>query len=609
MAKRIYFLFICLFLSVASRAQIEFKAQTNSEKIGINEILQINFVMNQEGDNFQKPHLGDFREVGGPMVSVSNSWINGVKSFQKSYTFYYEPKRKGIFTIGSATIEIDGKKYKTEEFEIQVTDAVEHKQQTQQQAHRSPWASFFEEEEPTRQAPQLPNPVDASRGVFVEAELSSTSPYINQPVNLVYRLYVGKETGVMAIQLKNMPKFENFWNYSEEQRNAQQPKEVLYKGKNYRMIELKRVILLPQQAGNISIEPLELDVMVEDFTGHYDFFGYPEITRSEKRIATKKQVVEVKALPLQNQPEDFLGAVGIFDFSVKVNKASVEANEAIELEVKVNGAGNLQLLSLPKPEVSSDFELYDPQRIESITKDLSKGMQGSVAQKYVIIPQYKGKYTIPPIKFSYFDLVTKSYKTLQSSPLTIDVLTGDEKSTNSLKAEVNQTKEIFNQIKTSANFKAVKSSKGFYDSLWFYLLLLHPLVVIPLGVFLARKRAHYISDVSGVATRNNQRLVKRYLKQAKDKIGTSELFYTSLERCLHNFLKAKLKMETSEMSMNHIGKMLVENGVSQEIVEEFSQLKARCEMARYSPFDVQSMHTDFSLALTVISRLEKHFKA
>ena len=122
--KRILTL-ICLLIINFSFSQIKFEAEVSKNNLGVNENLRIDFKMNKDGDNFNPPPFEGFSVVGGPNQSVSNSWVNGVRSFSKTYSYFLSPIKKGKYTIGQASIEIDGDIYKTMPIQVKVTEAVQ----------------------------------------------------------------------------------------------------------------------------------------------------------------------------------------------------------------------------------------------------------------------------------------------------------------------------------------------------------------------------------------------------------------------------------------------------------------------------------------------------
>src|SRR5690606_26152560 len=161
------------------------------------------------------------------------------------------------------------------------------------------------------------------------------------------------------------------------------------------------------------------------------------------------------------------------------NKTSTKANEPIELTLTVNGKGNLDLLNLPKPVVPNALELYEPEKINRVNKSIAVGMEGSKTEKYIIVPQYKGTYTIAPITFSYFDTNSKSFKTITSDSLTIEVTDGPELPTNDdLKSKVEVVnKQEIQPLNTNINWY---SGNFMVNNNSFYIWWLAPLLLLPM---------------------------------------------------------------------------------------------------------------------------------
>ena len=120
--------YLCLSIILIGQilwAQVQFEAKVSRTSIALNERLRVDFVMNEDGDNFSPPPFDGFRLVGGPNQSVSFSWVNGKKSFNKTYSYYLMPLQRGNLTIKQASIEIEGQVYKTSPIVVNVTAAAE----------------------------------------------------------------------------------------------------------------------------------------------------------------------------------------------------------------------------------------------------------------------------------------------------------------------------------------------------------------------------------------------------------------------------------------------------------------------------------------------------
>ncbi|WP_370000947.1 BatD family protein [Winogradskyella sp.] len=569
-------------------AQVKFEAKVSKEKLGVNERLRIDFEMNQDGDNFVPPSFEDFTVVGGPNTSVSNSWVNGKRSYTKTYSYFLAPKGRGKFTIKQATIEIDGEIYKTFPVTVTVTAAVER-------PNAPPEASDI-----------------ASENIHLVAEVSKTNPYLNEGFTVVYKLYVSPETGVSNWREKDNPRYNDFWSQNIEIKGLNIQKG-LYKGEEYRYVVLRKTVLYPQKTGKLKLEPLVLDITVEVPSGRADIFGRQIMTKVPKTVTAGSRTINVKALPEQGKPSDFKGAVGDFQFSVTTSKNQLNATESLQAKIEVSGNGNLKLFELPKLTTPSSLEVYEPEHSENVNTNLN-GMRGRISDTYTIVPQYRGKYPIPPVSFSYFDLKTESYKRITSEEIVIDVLEGPMASTNnndnskvSTKQTVRPNTSTFAFIKTSSDWSNIES-ESFFKSTEFWGMLLLPFLVIPLAIIIRRKKDERDADVQGNRIRKADRLARKYLSEAKKNLGQKEVFYESLERALHNYLKAKLNIETSDFNKEKIENLLKQRDVDENVVSDFISILESCELARYTPITQVTMQNDYDKAAKTISQIDKQLR-
>nr|WP_244526737.1 BatD family protein [Pseudozobellia thermophila] len=588
MFKNILTFFMVAIAALGTYAQdddaITFEMKLSKDKLGINERLRVDFTMNKDGDNFTPPDFEGFRVLMGPSQSISSSWINGVRSYSKTYSYTLAPTARGEFTIKQATIVIDGKVYKSLPRKVEVTAAVD------------------------KPSDQMTIDDVADEGLHLVAEVSKTNPYLNEAISVVYKLYVAPSISVSNYQPLDNPKYNNFWSQDIPVRRLS-AENGTYKGKPYRYVVLKRVVLYPQKSGKLEIEPLSLDVTVDVPTTKRDFFGGRIYSQTNKTVSAGRRTINVKPLPEKNKPANYGGAVGNFDFSVSTSKTTLNASESLQAIVEVSGKGNLKLFQLPEPDLPGSLEVYDPEFSENVRTTLS-GSQGKVSNSYTIVPSFKGKYPIPSITFSYFDPSSETYKTLSSDEIIINVKEGPVNSAvanlpgNAGAKRVVTTGDQFNFIKLKPDLRAI-GTNYFFGSTRFYLWLLLPLLLIPVAIALGKKREAIASDVVGNRVRRANKLARKYLSKAKKELGDKEGFYIALEKALHNYLKAKLKIETSEFSKDKIASLLAEKQVDQGTSDGFIALLKNCEMARYSPFSDVQMQQDYDKASEVISQLDK----
>ncbi len=589
--KAIVFLFLTFTLSVSAQDEITFEAKVSKKQLGVNERLRVDFEMNKDGDNFNPPSFDGFTVVGGPNQSVSQSWVNGKRTYKKTYSYFLSPKKRGKFSLKQATIEIGGQVYKTTPIMVTVSKAIDK--------------------------PKDPNDPDfiASQNVHLVAIVTNNNTYLNEPITVEYRLYVDPSTGVSNWREIDNPRYNDFWSQNIKVKN-QRIENGTYKGQDYRFVTLYKKVLYPQKTGKLEIEPLVLDVTVQVPTNRRDIFGSRLTQSVNKRVSAGNRSIQVKPLPEAGKPANFTGAVGDFDFTVTTSKNSLNASESFQANVKVSGNGNLKLFELPKLTLPSSLEVFEPEKNDNIRTSLS-GMKGFKSENYTVVPQYKGKYPIPSVSFSYFDLKTKSYKTVSSEELVINVLEGPTNSTNSdsniaasadsNKQQVVVTGEQFAFIKTKPNLVSKKASH-FFKSKLFWSMLLMPLLAIPFAMVVRKKTAERQADVVGNKIRKADRLAKKYLGEAKKTLGQKEAFYNALERALHNYLKSKLNIETSDFSKEKISNLLNEKQVESTTVSEFVTILESCELARYTPTTNVTMKQDYDKAAQTIGQVDKQLR-
>lgn len=573
-----------LFFLNISFSQVKFEAEVSKTKLGVNENLRVDFKMNKDGDNFSPPTFNGFRVVGGPNQSVSNSWINGVRTFSKTYSYFLTPEKKGNYTIGQASIEIDGDIYKTLPVKVQVTEAVE-----------------------SSLSPGSPSSV-VDDDIELSIEISKSNPYLNEPISVEFKLLFNPKINVTNLGEIDNPEFKNFWS-----QNIKIPrleiKSTSYKGQRYNYVTWKKALLFPQKAGDLELLPLTLDVTIDVPTNRRDFFGNTIYTQTSKKVASRKRIIKVKNFPENGKPESFNGAVGNFDISLNSSKSQLKATESFQLEFKVNGNGNLKLFSLPEIIVPSSLEKYAPEFKEKINTSLS-GMNGEISNVYTIVPQYQGKYPIPPVEFSFFNPKTEQYVTLYSNERIVDVLDGPTRlsesnvqASNPVSNSITSTDQ-FNFIKLSSDFIQI-DRKNIIDSKKILItLFLIPIIILVLSIIYFNLRKKKVSE-NILKSRDADLLARQYLNNAKIDMNNKDSFYASLENALFNFIKSKYLIEREDFSKDRLKNILKKDKISDNIIEDLIDIINSCELARYTPTTPEGMDQDYEKAVKVISNFDK----
>ncbi|MEO2099223.1 MAG: BatD family protein, partial [Flavobacteriaceae bacterium] len=230
----------------------------SKKRLGLNERLRVDFEMNENGDNFNPPAFTEFQVVSGPQQSVSRSWVNGVQSFSKTYTYFLTPKRKGKLTLGQAEVTIKGEVFKTTPIEIEVTDAVKK--------------------------PNDPNNVDniIDGNIHLVAEVSKTNPYLNEGISVTYKLYFRNPISISDVQELESPSYGDFWSHLIKIGRAEINMRGSYKGEPYNEVIWRKAVLYPQKTGRLTLKPLTLNLSISVPSNRKDLFGRRILTQAQK---------------------------------------------------------------------------------------------------------------------------------------------------------------------------------------------------------------------------------------------------------------------------------------------------------------------------------------
>ncbi len=583
---KLYFFSFFVILTFNLQAQVSFDAKVSKKRLGLNERLRIDFEMNENGDNFNPPPFKNFQIISGPQQAVSRSWVNGVQSFSKTYTYFLTPRSKGNFTIGQAEVTINGEIYKTSPIEIEVTNAVKK--------------------------PNDPNNVEGQidGNIHLVAEVSNPNPYLNEGITIIYKLYFRNPISVSDVSELETPSYGDFWSHLIKIGRAEINMRGTFKGESYNEVVWRKAVLYPQKSGNLILEPLTLDLTLSLPSNRRDLFGRRILTQSQKTITTGEKVIKVKDLPKKNKPENFSGAVGKFDFDLILNKNALKASESFQAKIKVRGKGNLNLFNLPSINVPNTLEVYEPEHNEKVKVTLS-GIQGTVEDSYTIVPQFQGKYPIPSIEFTYFDPKLEAYKTLFSQELIVDVYDGPTSGLPSVNNSLSKSKNSI--VPNDSSFRFIKldtklqqkNQKIFWRSYLFWTLLFIPIVLIITSILIKKYILNKTEDLTTRKQKRAQQLAKKYLSSAKKVIQDQAKFYEALERALHNYLKAKLKIETTELSKSKIQKLLNDKGIDKQISSEYVEVIENCERARYAPGSSINTKEDLEKSGELISKIDR----
>lgn len=598
--KQIIFLTLTLFTISKGIAQdIVFKANAPSS-ISTGTQFKIVYSINAKPTSFKNPSFEPFDVIMGPSTSSSTSisFVNGQMNQDVSYSYTYIliASKEGKFTIQPAEIVVGGKTYKSNSLQIEVVKG----------NTPPPTASNQQATEPSSQNINVSN-----EDVFIRINVNKNSVY--QGEQLVASIYLYTKLNVVGFEEIKFPTMTGFWSEDMETPNQIQLKQEYINGQLYSVGLLKRIILSPNRSGNITIDPVQATVVVQQRVQSRrrsvfdDFFGtYQNVS---KKLVSPPVTINVKPLPA-NKPEPFSGGVGSFTLETRVNNQELKMNEAFNYTIKLSGSGNIKLIDVPKPKFPADFEVYEPKITENIsTKD---GItQGSKSISYVIIPRHHGQYAIPACTLNYFDLKTKSYKTIITEPITIVVLKDSTIAPTAVISEFSK-KDIsvlgtdIRFIKT--NVEPLKPTHNFVMHSFFYKAS-YPVSILLLFalLYIRKEKIKQRSNIMALRNKKASKVANKRLKLAKKFLNeqNSEKFYEEINRALWGYLSDKLMIPTSELNKNIVLEKLKNKNISEDFINELFNTVELCEFARYAPTSVQvGMSEIYQKASSHINDLE-----
>jgi hypothetical protein len=590
---------LLIFCTGFTRADdVKFTASASKTEIGTEEHLEVTFTVNRNVNDFTPPKFTNFRILSGPNQSTSMSWINGVSSASTSFSYILVPLQEGEFTVQPASINVKGQQFNSNPLYIKVFKGKGTGASSAQKSRGS-------QQQEMRVSRRIE---DINKQVMIRAVVDKTNAYVGEQIILSFKLYT--QLALSGSNLDKIPALNGFW--SQDINNANQQIEwrtEIYNGQEYNVADLKQTILFPERPGTLTIDPLEMTLLVRQFSGGNSiidqFFGsYEDVKHSLKSKALK---INVKPLPDTGKPDGFAGAVGQFNFEALTDKQELQANEALNYKLKITGSGNIPLINAPALNFPPDFEKYDP-KVKDDYRESANGISGSREYEYLLIPRHPGDYTIDAFNFSYFDPQTGKYVDLKSNDFPIKVNPG--KAENEAKVVLPQNQQSITDndiryIKTDSP-KLRRVDESFYGSQLFYFMLASGPFAFLIALALKKWIKNRVGNMADQQNKKANKLAIKYLNDARQEInGDIKLFYDAIYKGLYNYLSYKLNIPFANLNKEAIALQLQSKDVDQQLINKLIQTLDQCEMARFAPLKDQSVSDVYNSAKTTIKNIEQ----
>ncbi len=597
--KKTYLLwfFLGFFFPAGALTAQEVTIKASAPKVvSLNQQFRLVYEINTRGGKFIPPELKDFEVLMGPSTSYSESTqiINGRISRHVSYTYTYllQPTKTGDFTIPPARLQLKGKVYESGPVKITVVQG-NNTQQATGSTGKSTAGS-------------------ASSNLYVRMIVDKNEVYLGEPVVVTVKIF--SRVSLTGFEEVDMPEFNGFLKQEIPTPNLTSLQREYIDGVAYNTGVIQRYLLFPQTTGELKVDPVKIVCLVRKRVhaspgGFFDdFFDTYQTVRQP--IFSNRLKIRVKPLP-SGAPEGFRGAVGTFGLDASVDKTTLRVNDAVTLKVRISGNGNLKLVEAPSIDFPPDFETYDPKVVTHI-KNTVHGATGYKQFEYLMIPRHAGKYRIPPVTFSYFDPVQKSYKTLRTPAFTLQVRKGEEESGTQVvvSGDKEQVKYLGKDIRYiyTRPMRLKKEGYTLFGTLFFRLFFLVIFFLFVLVVLISRHRRRMLGDQRRVRNRKANKVARKRLKKAGSYLKTNDKagFYEEVLRAMWGYLSDKMLLPLSDLTRESAAAALESQGISKDLIERLLRVIDQCEFARYAPEgESGAMDKLYKEAVEVISELEE----
>jgi len=599
------FLFCTVLVAQAEQTRFVMSAPTAVE---MGQQFRLSFSLNERGSNLKlPPGLSDnFQILMGPSQGSSTSiqTINGKTTTQVNYSYTYilRAKKEGDFEIRPGSIEVGGKVFESNSLKIQVVKASSQPTQQQQQNNSG---------QPQSAAQNISLDKD---NLFLRVALSKTSAYRGEQIIATVKLYVDPNIPISGFDEVNLPTYEGFYTQDIEIPQQINFTREVYNDKIYQVGILKKTILFPQQNGKLKIEPFSMALLVRQRVKARSFFDdfFDNYRTVKARVNSDAITINVKDLPAA--PANYLGGVGNFDISSDISSESVTTNDAVTLTVKISGNGNIRLVRNPELKLPSDFEVYDPRATDNVNAT-NNGATGTKTIEYLFQPRFEGDYTIPALKFAYFNPSTGKYVTKSTPEYKLHVEKGNEEQSATVVSSLRKedVRLIGQDIRFIKQGNPAFKSKGstFYGSLAFYLIYAVSALLFVILYFVYRKKARENANIALVRNKKANRVATKRLKAAAGfmKQNNNEAFHEEILKAFWGYLSDKLGIPVADLNRDSAISKLQDRNVEETVIKNFEDVIEQCEFARYAPSGgSEARHELYKKAESTMSRFEKQIK-
>jgi len=505
----------------------------------------------------QPPQIPLFTFRNMTSSSASSVALNGAKlisEFSETYKYIYFPVKTGQTTVPTLSVTVNNRNYNTRLIDITVVKSIS--------------------KNPGQSTPPVPgfNPFGFDEPVYWnESPVTDNTRLVALPeTQYVYRgfpaivsYYLYTDTMVRSFNLEDEKDFSGYGKSTYEQPTMLNYENVQLNGKSYKRALVKRLAIMPNQEGNLQAPQLSGVARLYNF-------GY-----LDKSLASSGGNIVVRPLPKDDVPTGFTGAVGNFSISHSQSKQELSLGEALTFTLKITGKGNFNQFSPPLFSSGKGFQVSSPM----VMDNLNAGIEGSRTYYYTLIPQDKGDFRLPELKFVWFGNDSGRYQIYKIPELSIKVSGGHVLSYLNRLWEPRQHRYMFPKLSR----KSYPVYKPFTKQPWYWALVI--IILSGSGVIsvFALDRKLKGTNPELYAQKKADKVLQHYMKHALSAAQSlSTEFYPLAEKALVDYLAAKYKLPKHLSTPEKLNALMGEK-IQEELLRELQSFLEICISARYRP--------------------------
>jgi len=569
-------LFLSILLSTSGWSQDASVTATLSESnIFQGESVQLEIAVSGSSLNSLErpeiPNIPGLRYLPNRTFSGSNyTYINGKPSLTQTFGFQFIAQSPGDYTIPPIKVSANGREFATETIAFKVLDP---KTIDNGEAERSP-------------------------DIYVRLEPSTNNPVIGEQVVTDVVLYFKSDVDVSNYNTVPGWKAEGFW--KEELNNPAQARttSTIINGVRYKRARLLQYALFPTKAGELTLSPYSITVRVRNNrrTGRDPFnFGFGQENKELKTLPVTLNV-ERPAEPIN---AEFIGAVGDFEISRRIEPTSAYVGESVEIITEISGAGNVPLLNKPEYKFPESLELYNPQENSSITRD-NRVIAGSKTFTDIVIARNSGEYSIPEKRIAIYNPKVNGYEYVTLPEISFNAAIDPNATVTSLEDMRLDVDPVTGLAKwTAQEITSLTSGKIVWVMTFIPLLLF-------MGAFGYKTYYDKLNNDSGFArsTKAKEKALE-VLKEAEQTEGLKES-YNLVQKSLTGFISDKMNLPEAGISSQKLIEEVQKSGAPEQSVAELKRIFNKCETIAYAPNVTQEgLESDIEKSKELIKSLGK----